>query len=69
MRYLASPELNPKYPFTEEDLEKALDVRVKYRNLIEQLLLSGFFLQAILAYQMARAFELIEIWIIDSVKT
>ena len=49
-------------------MEERLEIKKKYRDKLIQLLLSAFVLQALLAYQMAKAFELIEIWIIDSVK-
>ena len=55
-------------PISKEDMQNSLENKKKYRDKLLELLLSTFILQALLYYQMSRAFELIEIWIIDSVK-
>ena len=66
--HLYQPELTSNMPISKADMQISLENKKKYRNKLLELLLSTFILQALLFYQMTRGFELIEIWIIDSVK-
>jgi hypothetical protein len=65
---LADPELNPKYPVSESQIENDLILKEIYKNKLIDIILAFFVIQTILALQMGVTIQQIEKWVVDSVQ-
>lgn len=64
---MADPELSPKYPASDSQIENDLILKEKYKNKLIEIILTFFVAQTVLALQMGITIQQIEKWVIDSV--
>ncbi len=64
---MADPELSPKYPASDSQIENDLILKEKYKNKLIDIILTFFVAQTVLALQMGITIQQIEKWVIDSV--